>query len=495
MDSQFLYFASILTLFIFVFMSHKILTKKSKSTPNLPPGPWKLPIIGNIHNLVGSLPHHRLRELSTKYGPLMHLKLGEISTIIVSSAECAKQVMKTHDLIFSSRPPIQASTIMSYNNVGIAFAPYGDYWRQLRKICTLELLSSKSVQSFQPIRDEEVTNLIKWITSKEGSSINLTKEVFSTISTITSRTAFGKKCEENTKFISLVREAVKVAGGFNLGDLYPSYKWLQNISGLKPKLEKLHQQADIIMQKIINEHREVNKLRANEDQEVEEDLVDVLLKQNCLSDDSVKAVILDVYGGGSETSATTIAWAMAEMIKNPRIMEKVQAEVREVFDKEKNLNGRDIEKLTYLKYVVKETLRLHPPAPLLLPRECGQDCEINGYNIPFKSKIIVNAWAIGRDPNYWVDPEIFYPERFVESCVDYKGNNFEFIPFGAGRRMCPGLTFGLINVEFPLAMLLYHFDWKLPNGVKNEDLDMSETFGSAVTRKDDLYLIPITYHL
>lgn len=201
-----------------------------------------------------------------------------------------------------------------------------------------------------------------------------------------------------------------------------------------------------------------------------------------------------MYGGGSETSATTIAWAMAEMIKNPRIMEKVQAEVREVFDKEKNLNGRDIEKLTYLKYVVKETLRLHPPAPLLLPRECGQDCEINGYNIPFKSKIIVNAWAIGRDPNYWVDPEIFYPERFVESCVDYKGNNFEFIPFGAGRRMCPGLTFGLINVEFPLAMLLYHFDWKLPNGVKNEDLDMSETFGSAVTRKDDLYLIPITYH-
>jgi flavonoid 6-hydroxylase len=143
---------------------------------------------------------------------------------------------------------------------------------------------------------------------------------------------------------------------------------------------------------------------------------------------------------------------------------------------------------------VKETLRLHPPATFLLPRECGQECKINGYDIPFKSKVIVNAWAIGRDPNYWDDSERFYPERFIESCVDYRGNNFEFVPFGAGRRMCPGITFGMVNVEYPLALLMYHFDWKLPNGLKNEDLDMSETFGSAVARKDDLHLIPITYH-
>lgn len=482
---------------MFVFIANKILTKKSESSAqNLPPGPMKLPIIGNIHNLIGSLPHHKLRELSIKYGPLMHLKLGEVSTIVVSSAEYAKEVMKNHDLVFASRPPIQASKIMSYDSLGLAFAPYGDYWRNLRKICTLELLSSKRVQSFQPIRSEEVTNLIKLIASKEGSQINFTKEVFSTISTITSRTAFGKKCKENQKFISIVRDAIKIAGGFDLGDLYPSCKWLQNISGLKPKLEKLHKQADLIMQNIIDEHREVNKSRVNEDrgEELEEDLVDVLLKQDFLSDNSVKAVILDMYGGGSETSATSITWAMAEMIKNPTIMEKVQAEVREVFDKERKPNEGDMEKLTYLKYVVKETLRLHPPAAFLLPRECGQACEINGYDIPFKSKVIVNAWAIGRDPNHWDDPERFYPERFIESCVDYKGNNFEFVPFGAGRRMCPGVTFGLVNVEYPLALLMYHFDWKLPNEMKNEDLDMSETFGSAVTRKDDLYLIPVMYH-
>jgi flavonoid 6-hydroxylase len=180
------------------------------------------------------------------------------------------------------------------NSLGIAFAPYGDYWRQLRKICTLEVLSSKRVQSFQPVRVEELNNLIKSIASKEGTPMNLTKEVFSTIFTITSRVAFGKKCKDNQKFISVVKESVAVAGGFELGDLFPSYKWLQNISGLKHKLEKLHKQADKIMQNIIDDHREAKKSRVNEDEgeKVEEDLVDMLLNQDCLSDNSVKAVIL-----------------------------------------------------------------------------------------------------------------------------------------------------------------------------------------------------------
>ncbi|RDY08090.1 Cytochrome P450 71D9, partial [Mucuna pruriens] len=185
-------------------------------------------------------------------------------------------------------------------------------------------------------------------------------------------------------------------------------------------------------------------------------------------------ILKDIFGGGSDTSSATIAWAMTEMMKNPRTMEKAQAEVREVFAKEGKPNESGIENLKYLKAIVSETLRLHPPGPLLLPRECGQACEINGYHIPKKSKVIVNAWAIGRDPKYWTEAERFYPERFIESSVDYKGNNFEFIPFGAGRRMCPGLTFGLSNVEHALAMLMYHFDWKLPNGIKNEDLDMTE---------------------
>ena len=182
-------------------------------------------------------------------------------------------------------------------------------------------------------------------------------------------------------------------------------------------------------------------------------------------------------------------WALVELIKNPRILKEAQREVREVFDEEGKVDETGLTKLKYLKLVIKEVLRMHPPAPLLLPRECGQKCEIQGYEIPMNTKVIVNAWAIGRDAKYWNDPETFYPERFVDSSVDFKGVDFEYIPFGAGRRMCPGINFGLANVELPLAMLLYHFDWELPSGMKNEDLDMTETFGITQRRKEDLYLI------
>jgi len=181
---------------------------------------------------------------------------------------------------------------------------------------------------------------------------------------------------------------------------------------------------------------------------------------------------------------------MAEMMRNPRVMKKAQGEVREVFSMNGRVDESCINEMKYLKLVIKETLRMHPPAPLLLPRECGEACEIDGYHIPVKSKVIVNAWAIGRDPKSWNDPERFYPERFIDSGVDFRGNNFELIPFGAGRRICPGITFGLMNVELTLALLLYHFDWKLPNGMKGEELDMTEQFALTVRRKDGLCLIP-----
>ena len=184
---------------------------------------------------------------------------------------------------------------------------------------------------------------------------------------------------------------------------------------------------------------------------------------------------------------------MSEMVKNPKIMKRAQEEVREVFNKLGQASETGVKEMKYLNAIIKETLRLHPPAPLLIPRECRETCEIGGYEIPVKTKVVVNGWAIGRDPKYWTDPESFYPERFLDSSIDFRGTNFEFIPFGAGRRMCPGITYGTANMELPLAMLLYHFDWELPNGLKHEDLDMTEVFSITVRRKEDLCLIPTLY--
>ncbi|GMN63544.1 hypothetical protein TIFTF001_032626 [Ficus carica] len=431
----------------------------------------------------------------------MHLRLGQVPTIVVSSPEVAMEVMKTRDVTFASRPRILATDIMSYNSINLAFAPYGEYWRQLRKICIQELLSNARVQSYKPIREEELSDLIKRIASQVGSPVNLTEGVYSTTFSITSRSAFGKKSEDQEKFLKVVQDSIKVAGGFEAVDLFPSVKILRLISGARLTLERLHREADRMLENIINEHREGRDATKNGRLEKEEDLVDVLLRfHDCgdtgfsLTTNSIKAVILDIFGAGSETSSTAVDWAMVEMIRDPRMLKKAQEEVREVFRRKGSVDETGISEMTYLKCIVKEIFRLHPSAPLLVPRECREKCEINGYEIPEKTKVIVNAWAIGRDPRYWNEPESFIPERFLDSSIDYKGTNFEYIPFGAGRRICPGISFGVINVELPLALLLYHFDWKLPDGIKAEDLDMTEAFGATVRRKDDLLLVPIAYH-
>ncbi|TYH35057.1 hypothetical protein ES332_D13G167600v1 [Gossypium tomentosum] len=483
----------IISFLLVLFMAAIRSVRKSKArnlTQKFIPGQRKLPLIGNLHQLAGpGLLHRTLRDLATKHGPIMHLQLGQVSTVVVSSAEMAKEIMKTHDIVFANRPFLVVSMITTYECTDIAFSPYGNYWRHLRKICTEELLSAARVNSFQSIREEEVLNLIETIKSNEVLAVNLSEKVFSMIYGITARAAFGKKCKNQDAFVSVISEESKVNSGFLVSEFFPSLKFLDVVSGLKHRVEKIHGEADRILGNIVNDHKESIA------KGIREDLVDVLLRlqengEVPLTDNNIKAIIFDIFSGGSETSASVVEWAMSEMIKNPRVMTKAQAEVRQVFQGKGNVDETGIHQLKYLKCVIKETLRLHPVFPLLLPRECSQNCEVNGFEIPSKTRVIINAWAIGRDPNHWVEPEKFEPERFINSSVDFVGTNFEFIPFGAGRRICPGILFAVPNVELPLAQLLFHFDWKLP---KQEDIDMTEEFGLSVRRKTELILIPTPY--
>ncbi|KAI5660685.1 hypothetical protein M9H77_20008 [Catharanthus roseus] len=482
-------------LILFFFMALKIL---KKSNPiRLPSGPKTLPIIGNMHQLFGPLPHHILWDLAKQYGPLMHLKLGEISTFIVSSPEIAKEIMNEHDIIFASRPSLLGPKILNYNCSDIAFSPYGDYWRYLRKICTVELLTPRRVQTFRSIREEEVLKMIKSISENDQSVVNLSKLIFPLTYKITAKAAFGKRNKYHEDFEAVVEDVVKLMGAFNIADMFPSFKLLEVISGRKQKLEKTHKKIDGIMENIIKEHKEKRKNSHNEEEEEKEDLVDVLLNiqesGDLMTDNSMKAVIYDVFSAGGETSSTTVEWTMSEMIKNPRVMKRAQEEVRKVFDERGNVDESNLQELKYLQAVIKESMRLHPAAPLLLPRECREQCKIIGYDIPINARVLVNAWALGRDPRHWTEPEKFIPERFLDSGIDFRGKDFSYIPFGAGRRMCPGISFALANVELPLAQLLYHFDWKLPGELKLEELDMEESFGLTVRRKKDLLLIPISY--
>ncbi|XP_009627815.1 premnaspirodiene oxygenase-like [Nicotiana tomentosiformis] len=491
----------IITIFLFFLPLLFIFIKDNKRGHNLPPGPWKLPMIGNLHNLLNSLPHVALKELAARYGPLMHLKLGERSTIIISSYQILKDVMRTSNTTFAERPELLVSKTIAYDGGDVAFAPYGDYWKQMRKICILQLLSPSRVHSAYPLMEEEIARLVKSIkASVPGAQINMNECLYSLTCNIICKDSVGMACSNPNSLISAMKGFSPFTGVLNVSDLFPSLEFLdQFIIGSKQKLLKLHQQCDRLLEEIVSEH-EASIQNNNGELIDHEDLMHVLLRlrdkeshnyQVPITRNNIKAIVLDMFVGGTETVSTSMEWAMSELVKNPAVMKKVQAEVRETLKGKKIVGHSDIQNLKYLKNIVKETLRLHPPGPLSLPRQSIEQCVINGYVIPNKTIALVNLWAMGRDPQYWHNPEKFEPERF--DLVDTKGIPIDFLAFGFGKRVCPGISFGVANFELILARLLYHFDWKLPNGMNPEELDMTETFGAAAARKNNLHLIASPY--
>ncbi|KAI9156089.1 hypothetical protein LWI28_000312 [Acer negundo] len=465
---------------------------------NLPPSPPKLPIIGNLLQL-GTLPHRSLRALSDKYGPLMLLRLGYSSTLIVSSAEVAKEMVNTRDIYFSNRPKTTAANILLYGCRDVAFASYGDYWRHARKICVLELLSVKRVQSFQYVREEEVENLINKIRVScfDGGIVDLTVMLQAVTNNVVSRCVLGRKAEEENgpgKFGELSRRAMVLITAFCFGDFFPCLRWLDIVTGHIGRINTTFKAFDAFLDQVIEEH----KISKSE----KKDFVHILLQlqkdgrlEIDLTQNDMKAILQDMFVGGTDTTSTTLEWAMAELVNHPNIMKNAQEEVRRNVVKNKfNIDMNDIDEMPYLKSVIKETLRLHPPAPLLAPRETSTTIKLGGYDIPAKTKVLINAWAIQRDPKFWGRPDEFIPERYVNNQVDYKGLHFHLIPFGAGRRGCPGIPFGVAAVEYTLANILYWFDWKLPGGaIDHEKLDMNEVYGLTVPKKFPLSLVPTLY--
>ncbi|KAK8323218.1 hypothetical protein V6Z11_A12G223000, partial [Gossypium hirsutum] len=457
-------FFSLLAIFVVVFI---LTTNKRKLL--LPPSPPKLPIIGNLHN-IGRYPHRSLKSLAQRFGPLMSLRFGNVPVLVVSSADAASEIKKTHDLTFINRPKRRIYQKLLYNYKDVGSAPYGEYWRQMKSICILNLLSNKRVQSYRVVREEETALAMEKIEkcSSLCSPVNLSELFSATTNNVTCKISLGRKYSEDTnKFRKLLSEFTELLGA----------------------PDKVAKELDEFLDGVIKEHMNRHEKHVNDHAgiqgEDQKDFVDALLDQiqreNTvgfpLEKISIKALILDIFVAGTHTTYAVLEWAMTEILRHPKIMKKLQNEVRNVSAENSSISEDDLDNMHYLKAVIKETLRLYPPIPLLLPTISTKDVKLKGYDIIKGTRVIINAWAIGRDP------------AFLDNSKDFKGQHFELIPFSSGRRICPGILFTIAINELLLANLVHKFDWSLPGGAKEKDLDMAETIGLTIHKKSPLIAV------
>ncbi|PQQ11205.1 cytochrome P450 CYP736A12-like [Prunus yedoensis var. nudiflora] len=376
----------------------------------LPPGPWALPVIGNLH-MLGNLPHRSLRDLAKKYGPIMSMRLGTKTTIVVSSPEAAELFLKTHDTIFASRPKVQSSDYLSYGTKGMGFSEYGPYWRHIRKLCTLQFFVNQRLRLLLHCGGRGgfvVESLRK--AAAEGQVVDLSEKVGELIEGITYRMVLGSKNDDTFDVKGIIEEIMLLTGAVNIGDYLPFLSPF-DFQGLTKRMKRLSKRIDQLLE---NYRHSV--------------------------------------------------WTLAELLRHPRVMKHLQQELQSVIGTDRMVEESDLPKLGYLNMVLKESFRLHPVAPLL---------------------IHMHPWR------HYKNVEEFYPERFIDGNIDLRGHDFQLLPFGSGRRGCPAMQLGLTTVRLALANLVHCFNWDLPNGLKPEDVDMTETFGLSLSKTKHLLVMPI----
>ncbi|KAL3820172.1 hypothetical protein ACJIZ3_006077 [Penstemon smallii] len=493
-----LFSSSVLVILCFVTVwawVHNSNSRIRKSIKPLPPGPYPLPIIGNILQL-GQSPHKSLAKLSKKYGPLMYLKLGSLDTVVVSSPEMAKEILQKHDQVFSDRTILVASQAHDYHNFSLGFLPVGGQWKNLRKICKEHMFSTPQLDSSKSLRQEKLHKLRDYVQEccHRGQAINFAEAAFKVTLSLMSATLFSidlapfdsNSCHELKE---MVRSMMEVLGTPNLADFFPVLKRVDP-QGIKHK-------SNICIGKLLDFFEDIinQRLQSRDSSEVQKDLLEALLNisqrnESELSSNQIKYLLMDLFSAGTDTTATTVEWAMTELLRNPEKMSKAQQEIRGVIGENEQVEESDISRLPYLQAVVKEVLRCHPAGPLLVPHKAETDVEIDGYMIPKNAQVLVNFWAIGRDSNVWFNPDSFEPERFLDKKIDYKGQDFELIPFGSGRRMCPGYPLAHRMLHLILATLVHRFNWKLEGGMKPEEVDLNDKFGITLEKAVPLKAVP-----
>ncbi|XP_074289066.1 cytochrome P450 81Q32-like [Silene latifolia] len=466
-----------LTTFIISYLITQLILHKFQ---NLPPSPFPaIPILGHLHLLKNHNTIHRtLSNLSNKFGLVLHLQLGSRPTVVISSAQAAEDCLHVNDIVFANRPVLVGSEITGYGGTTMAWAPYGPLWRAHRKIASTEILSVHRVNALCDIRADEVKLLLRRI-QVEGANkiIEIKSHLVGLATNVIMRMVAGKRIynendNEDAKRFGKILDALH-GEAFDVVDFFPFLKYLGLKKMAEKRFGKIFVGMDAFLQELVDEQKKkVEELDGECDGVDKKNLIRVLLdlKKNDPSyatDDIIKGLVQNLLLAGTETTASTMEWALTLLLKNPEVLKSAKQEIDNHVGKNRLLEESDLSHLPYLHCIINETLRMYPAAPLFVPHESSSDCMVNGYRIPKGTLLNVNVWAIQNDPKIWNDPTKFKPERFK----GVKGDKirYEFMPFGSGRRACPGENLAMRVVGLTLGSIIQCFDLK-----RVGEIDMEE---------------------
>ncbi|KAL6174543.1 hypothetical protein ACLB2K_051189 [Fragaria x ananassa] len=448
-------------------------SRNPKQAP-LPPGPHGVPLLGYLPFLGTNL-HHQFTDLSKVYGPIYKLQLGTKLGIVVSSPSLVKEVVRDQDTIFAYRDLTVAARILSYGGSDIVFGTYGPDWRRMRKVLVSQMLSKTNLDVGIFYNNQHITMRMLWGGTLQGEE---------------------RSDDVRSEFRKVVKEMIELLEKPNISDFFPVLSRF-DLQGIGSRAKKLLSVTENIFDSAIEAlmNKAPNELVLENDKK---GFLQFLLENNNDQDSAtsltlqqMKALLMDIVVGGTDTVAITVEWTMSELLQNPDKMKKVQEELTEIVGMNNLVEDFHLPKLRYLDAVIKETSRLHPAGTLLPPRCPRQSTTVGGYHIPKGSRVFLNVWSIHRDPSVWDNPLEFRPGRFLNTdpnnSFDYLGNKFQYLPFGSGRRICAGIPLAERMLIYVLASLLHSFEWRLPEDTK---VDLSDRFGFVTKKVTPLIAIP-----
>ncbi|KAK9103340.1 hypothetical protein Sjap_020594 [Stephania japonica] len=461
---------------------------------NLPPGPRPWPLLGNLPAIFTAKtpPHVTYANLARSHGGLMLLWFGHTPIVVVSNKAAAEEVLKTQDKALSGRHiPSNLNFSKEAMETSLVWSDCNDYWKKVRRLLRTEVFAPTMLRIQEGTREHKVRQLVEFMKSKQGEAVNVRPAIFGTVLNVLGNAVFSKDLYDvvggkgdvvGLEF--LIRELLVIGSTPNLANYYPFLDRFDP-QGLRKEAFARLQKVDKLWEPIVEERKIERKLNKRDECK---DMLDVLLA-NDYNDAEINNIFLETFGPGSESSSATMEWVMSELIRNPPVLARLRRELDDEFGDSK-VTGSRLTNLPYLSAVIKETMRLHPTIPFMLPHRAVETCQVLGYTIPKDFQVHLNAYAIGRDPEAWPEPNTFLPERFLESDIDYQGNHFELVPFGAGRRICPGMPLAMKNTPLIVSTLIHEFDWSIPGDAPPERLEMNEQLSIALTKDPPLCLIP-----